>query len=86
MSFDLRRKMSVKGRVPGQKETNNSHLHPTDVPPQTHPSSRAESEEEPLHIAVPSHFLALSLALALSFRLLDPALGSERFDIIAEYP
>ena len=58
----------------------NSHFHPTDVPTQTHPRPGAKRKEEPLHVSV----TPLGAVLAFGFGLLDPALWSENFNVVAE--
>lgn len=57
-----------------------SHLHPTDVPSQTHPRPGAKREKEPLHVSVAS----FDAVVAFGFGLLDPTLRAESFDVVAE--
>ena len=63
-----------------KKGARNSHFHPTDVPTQTHPRPGAKRKEEPLHVSV----TPLGAVLAFGFGLLDPALWSENFNVVAE--
>ena len=57
-----------------------SHLHPADVPPQTHPRPGAKREKEPLHVSVAS----FDAVVAFGLGLLDPTLRAESFDVVAE--
>lgn len=68
----------VSEKVPHrQKKTIlDSHLHPTNIPPQTHPRARTKCEEKPLHISISSAF---------SFGFLNPPLGSESLNFVSEY-
>lgn len=59
------------------------HLHPTNIPPQTHPGPSAEREEKPLHITIPTTLLA-SVFLSLTRSLLHPPLRPERINIFTE--
>lgn len=58
----------------------NSHLHPTNIPPQTHPRPSAKRKEEPLHVSI----TRLAAILAFGFRFFDPALRPESLDVVTE--
>ena len=84
MSLDLHAERQL-AKLQGSNQVNMipqrySHLHPTNIPPQTHPRPSPKCKEESLHISVTT----LDTIMAFGFRFLDPALRSENFDVVAE--